>query len=114
VPLTVSIDRYNDEEMVTLNMHCHAPTCLSMSVWACPNGTALTDCANATSAEEAKARGYELLCEENPVYGGSGCESKKPPLWSHFNTKKIVSPRQARDKHKETLKSDAICAGTRT
>jgi hypothetical protein len=68
---TVTGSKYNNEEMVTLNMHCHAPTCLSMSVWACPDGTSLNDCANATSADEARARGYKLLCQENPVYGGS-------------------------------------------
>lgn len=69
---TVTGSKYNNEEMVTLNMHCHAPTCLSMSVWACPMGMSLEDCGNATSAREAEARGYKLLCQEDPVYGGSG------------------------------------------
>ena len=30
-----------------------------------------TTTANATSAHEARARGYKLLCREDPVYGGS-------------------------------------------
>ena len=46
-----------------LNFHCHAPTCLSMSVYACEVGTALEDC-NATVGK--------LVCEERPVYGGTG------------------------------------------
>ena len=29
---TVTGSKYNNEEMVTLNFHCHAPTCLDMSV----------------------------------------------------------------------------------
>lgn len=69
---TVTGSKYNNEKMVTLNMHCHAPTCLSMSVWACPHGTSLESCASATSAQDAQAKGYELLCREDPVYGGSG------------------------------------------
>jgi len=46
-----------------LNFHCHAPTCLSMSVYACPKGTAADNC-NATVGK--------LLCEQRPVHGGSG------------------------------------------
>ena len=69
---TVTGSKYNNEEMVTLNFHCHAPTCLDMSVYACPMGMSLDACGNATSAEEAEARGYKLLCKQEPVYGGSG------------------------------------------
>ena len=43
-----------------------------MSVYACPMGSSLQDCANATSASDAEARGYKLLCRQEPVYGGSG------------------------------------------
>ena len=43
-----------------------------MSVWACPMSYSLDQCANATTAEEAQARGYKLLCQEDAVYGGSG------------------------------------------
>ena len=43
-----------------------------MSVWACPTSMPLDHCANATSAEEAVSRGYELICKSDPVYGGSG------------------------------------------
>ena len=35
-------------------------------------GMSLDACGNATSAEEAEARGYKLLCKQEPVYGGSG------------------------------------------
>ena len=41
-----------------LNFHCHAPTCLSMEVFACAKGTALPDC-NATVGT--------LICREEPV-----------------------------------------------
>jgi len=46
-----------------LNFHCHAPTCLSMAVYACDKAVALADC-NATVGR--------LVCEEKPVYGGTG------------------------------------------
>jgi len=45
-----------------LNFHCHAPTCLSMSVYACSKNTPVEDC-NATVGK--------LLCAQHPVYGGS-------------------------------------------
>merc|ERR1719231_1713312 len=48
---------------VALNNHCHAPTCLSMAVYACAKGTALNDC-NTTNGK--------LICMQQPVYGGSG------------------------------------------
>eukprot|EP01052_Picozoa_sp_SAG31_P037906 SAG31_NODE_4971_length_2826_cov_5.968464_2_plen_84_part_00 len=43
-----------------------------MAVYACPVGMPLAECGNATTAEEAESRGYKLLCEQKPVYGGSG------------------------------------------
>jgi hypothetical protein len=48
---------------VSLNNHCHAPTCVSMSVYACAKGTALADC-NPTTGR--------LVCETRPIYGGTG------------------------------------------
>lgn len=51
-----------------LNFHCHAPTCLSMSVYSCPKGTALDGGCNATVGK--------LICETKPIYGGS----KQPSL----------------------------------
>lgn len=47
-----------DGALVHAAFHCHAPTCLSMTLYRCPLGT---DVCNATSGE--------LLCEERPVYG---------------------------------------------
>lgn len=46
-----------------LNFHCHAPTCLSMAVYACDKGVAPSDCTQANG---------KLLCMQRPVYGGSG------------------------------------------
>jgi hypothetical protein len=48
---------------VTLNTHCHAPTCFSVSVFACAKGTALADCNSTTG---------KLICEVKPIYGGTG------------------------------------------
>jgi hypothetical protein len=48
---------------VYLNNHCHAPTCLSVSVYACPKGTALADCNPSIG---------KLLCRTDPIYGGTG------------------------------------------
>jgi len=47
--------------LVAAHFHCHAPTCLSMSMYRCEPGVA--EC-NATTGT--------LLCEERPVYGGTG------------------------------------------
>jgi len=43
-----------------LNFHCHAPTCLSMAVYACAKGTPLPAC-NATVGK--------LLCKQEPLHG---------------------------------------------
>lgn len=48
---------------VTLNNHFHAPTCLSTKVYACEKGTPLADCNENVG---------KLICETNPVYGGTG------------------------------------------
>jgi hypothetical protein len=60
---TISGSTTGHHSFVALNFHCHAPTCLSMSVYACEIGTPLEDC-NATVGK--------LLCEQWPVYGGTG------------------------------------------
>ena len=50
--------------MTLLNFHCHAPTCLDMSVYMCAEGIGLDAC-NTTNGE--------LLCQQSPVHGGAGC-----------------------------------------
>ena len=45
--------------------HCHAPTCLSMAMYRCPPHAPAANCTAATP-------GVELLCREEPVYGGTG------------------------------------------
>ena len=60
---TITGSTYGHKSYVTLNFHCHAPTCLSMDVYACPVGTNLTDCTADTG---------RLLCRQKPVYGGTG------------------------------------------
>jgi hypothetical protein len=59
---TISGGRIGSHTFTALNFHCHAPTCLSMEVYACEKGTAVPDC-NATVGK--------LICREEPVYGGS-------------------------------------------
>jgi len=49
-------------KFVTLNNHCHAPACLSTSVYACPRGTTLQNCNSDTG---------RLVCESKPIYGGT-------------------------------------------
>ena len=48
-------------KLVAGHFHCHAPTCLSIAMYRC-NKT--VDVCNATNGE--------LLCEEKPIYGGTG------------------------------------------
>ena len=60
---TVTGNTLGLHHFTALNFHCHAPTCLSMAVWACDKAVALADC-NATVGR--------LVCEERPVYGGTG------------------------------------------
>lgn len=60
---TINGSHMGRHKFVTLNNHCHAPTCLSMSVYACPKGTALPDCSTTNG---------KLVCETRPVYGGTG------------------------------------------
>lgn len=60
---TVNGSMVGQHTFVTFNGHCHAPTCLSMSVYACAKGTALADCNENVG---------KLICRTQPVYGGSG------------------------------------------
>jgi hypothetical protein len=48
-------------KLIAAHFHCHAPTCLSIAMYKCPKGTEIC---NATTGK--------LLCEERPVYGGTG------------------------------------------
>eukprot|EP00658_Telonema_sp_P-2_P069144 TRINITY_DN5822_c0_g1_i8.p1 TRINITY_DN5822_c0_g1~~TRINITY_DN5822_c0_g1_i8.p1 ORF type:complete len:381 (+),score=61.25 TRINITY_DN5822_c0_g1_i8:452-1594(+) len=45
-----------------LNFHCHAPTCLSMEVYRCDRSVSVGDCNSSVG---------ELICREEPVYGGT-------------------------------------------
>lgn len=47
--------------LVAAHFHCHAPTCLSISMYRCPKGTKVCNASTGT-----------LLCREEPVYGGTG------------------------------------------
>eukprot|EP00041_Stephanoeca_diplocostata_P021125 m.486046 g.486046 ORF g.486046 m.486046 type:complete len:898 (+) comp21742_c0_seq1:58-2751(+) len=47
--------------LVAAHFHCHAPTCLSMAMYRCNSSVAVC---NETTGE--------LLCDERPVYGGTG------------------------------------------
>ena len=60
---TITGAKMGKHHFSALNFHCHAPTCLSMAVYACAKGTLLEQC----SAQKGK-----LLCRQEPVYGGSG------------------------------------------
>lgn len=60
---TIKGNKIGSHNFVALNFHCHAPTCLSMSVYACDKGTALADCDETVG---------KLLCETLPAYGGTG------------------------------------------
>ena len=62
---TITGNRIGNHHLVSLNFHCHAPTCLSMAVYACDKSVALKDC-NATVGQ--------LLCQQMPVYGGTGAK----------------------------------------
>jgi len=60
---TINGSMMGKHTFVYLNNHCHAPTCLSVSVFACPKGTALADCNPSVG---------KLLCRTDPIYGGTG------------------------------------------
>ena len=95
---TVSGSTMGHHTFAALNFHCHAPTCLSMEVFACAVGVALEDC-NGTVGPPARQRLHpstkaslknrlriaqcitsrsttpqvgKLLCRQMPVYGGTG------------------------------------------
>lgn len=55
-------------KVLAAHFHCHAPTCLEMTMYKCPKNT--TVC-NATTGS--------VLCSEKPVYGGTG-HIKNPDL----------------------------------
>jgi len=48
-------------KLAVAHFHCHAPACLSIAMYKCPKDTKIC---NATNGE--------LLCREEPVYGGTG------------------------------------------
>lgn len=48
-------------KLVAAHFHCHAPTCLSIAMYRCPQGTKVCNASTGT-----------LLCREEPVYGGKG------------------------------------------
>ena len=60
---TVIGNRIGSGTFTALNFHCHAPTCLSMAVYACEKNISLNNC-NADIGQ--------LLCMQRPVYGGTG------------------------------------------
>merc|ERR1712083_92452 len=49
--------------LITLNFHCHAPTCLSMEYYICEKGSPMDKCNDKTG---------KLMCRQEPVYGGTG------------------------------------------
>ena len=60
---TVKGTHRGKHRFVASNHHCHAPTCLSMSVYACAKGTPLEAC---------DTKNGKLICRTVPVYGGTG------------------------------------------
>ena len=48
-------------KLAAAHFHCHAPTCLSIAMYRCDKDVKIC---NATTGE--------LLCEEKPIYGGTG------------------------------------------
>jgi len=60
---TITGNVLGQRSFVTLNNHCHAPTCLSMTIYACAKGTPLADCSPKIG---------KLVCRTDPVYGGTG------------------------------------------
>ena len=66
------------KNLVAAHFHCHAPTCLSVALYRCPPGTKVCD-----------DRTGDLLCREEPVYGGASGSSfdefgfilQPPCLW---------------------------------
>ena len=59
---TITGNTIGNATMSAINFHCHAPSCLSMSVYSCPIDTLLKNC-NATIGK--------LVCHQAPVYGGT-------------------------------------------
>mmetsp|Transcript_30184 Transcript_30184/g.59088 ORF Transcript_30184/g.59088 Transcript_30184/m.59088 type:complete len:774 (-) Transcript_30184:87-2408(-) len=68
-----------DGTLGAVHFHCHAPTCINMTLYKCPSGTPLSAC-NATTGE--------LMCNQVPIYGnGTGTYQEpgyikiQPCLW---------------------------------
>jgi len=56
--------------LANVHFHCHAPTCLEMSLYSCPKGTPLTECNASTGT---------LMCKQVPIYGnGDGARYQEP------------------------------------
>ena len=60
---TVTGSHVGKNTFTALNNHCHAPTCLSMAVYACSRDTPLEKCDTTNG---------KLICRTVPIYGGSG------------------------------------------
>ena len=60
---TISGNAFGHQRFAALNNHCHAPTCISMAVYACKKGTPLANCNPSVGT---------LVCRTTPVYGGTG------------------------------------------
>lgn len=60
---TVTGNHIGKHTFVSLNNHCHAPTCLSVEVYACSKTVPLEQCSTTNG---------KLICRTAPVYGGSG------------------------------------------
>jgi hypothetical protein len=60
---TINGSMMGKHTFASLNTHCHAPSCLSMTVYACPKGTALEDCNESTG---------DLICDIHTIFGGTG------------------------------------------
>mmetsp|Transcript_3494 Transcript_3494/g.10810 ORF Transcript_3494/g.10810 Transcript_3494/m.10810 type:complete len:746 (+) Transcript_3494:757-2994(+) len=54
-------------KLVAAHFHCHAPTCLEMSMYRC----------NMSQVSECNATTGELICSEFPIYGGTGAIANK-------------------------------------
>jgi hypothetical protein len=65
---TIKGNCIGERTFAALNFHCHAPTCLSMEVWACDRNVSLENCNDTIGT---------LLCREKPVHGSGINESDK-------------------------------------
>ena len=58
---TITGTYFGSGKLAAAHFHCHAPTCLSIAMYRCDQNVKMC---NATNGE--------LLCEERPIYGGTG------------------------------------------